>query len=170
MTYVPPPHLTQNWHVTKPGASGRRGMVASQSRDAALAGIAILDAGGNAIDAAVGTALALATMEPWNSGLGGIGFAMVHRAGQPRAEVVDFGPRSPARLDPARYALTGTQAADLFGWPAVEGDVNVHGPLSFAIPSAPAGYAFMHERWGRLPLADIIAPAQALARRGLPQD
>ncbi len=170
MPYAPPPHLTQNWHVTKPGASGRRGMVVSQSRDAALAGVAILDGGGNAIDAAIGTALALATMEPWNSGLGGIGFAMVHRAGQPRAEVVDFGPRSPARLDPARYRLTGDTAADLFGWPAVEGDVNVHGPLSFAIPSALAGYALMHERWGTAPLADVIAPALALAKRGLPQD
>lgn len=170
MPYVPPPHLTQNWHVSKPAASGRRGMVVSQSRDAALAGVAVLDAGGNAIDAAVATALALATMEPWNSGLGGIGFAMVHRAGQPRAEVVDFGPRAPARLDPARFPLTGATAADLFGWPAVEGDVNVHGPLSFAIPSALAGYDLMLSRWGRLPWADIIAPAQALAHCGLPQD
>jgi len=145
-------------------------MVVAQSRDAALAGVAVLDAGGNAVDAAVATALALAAVEPWNSGLGGIGFALVHRAGQPRAEIVDFGPRSPGRLDPPRFKLTGAQAADLFGWPAVEGDVNVHGPLSFAIPSAPAGYAFMHERWGRLPMAELFAPAQALARRGLPQD
>lgn len=170
MPYAAPPHLTQNWHLSKPAAIGRRGMVVSQSRDAALAGVAILDDGGNAIDAAVATALALATMEPWNSGLGGVGFAMVHRAGQPRADVVDFGPRAPGRLDTTRYTLTGAQAADLFGWPAVQGDVNVHGPLSFAIPSALAGYTLMHERWGRLPLADIIAPAQALAQRGLPQD
>src|SRR6266542_3492150 len=49
-----------------------------------------------AIAAAVATALALATHEPWNSGLGGIGFALVHRAGQKRADVVDFGPRAPA--------------------------------------------------------------------------
>ena len=170
MHYEPPPHLTQHWHVTKPAASGRRGMVVSQSRDAALAGVAVLDAGGNAVDAAVATALALAAMEPWNSGLGGIGFALVHRAGQSRAEVVDFGPVAPGRLDPSRFKLTGKVAADLFGWPEVEDDANVHGPLSFAIPSAPAGYGLMLERWGRLPLMDVIAPAQALARRGLPQD
>jgi gamma-glutamyltranspeptidase/glutathione hydrolase len=83
---------------------------------------------------------------------------------------VDFGPRAPGRLDPSRYKLTGKVAADLFAWPEVEGDINVHGPLSFAIPSSTAGYAFMLGRWGKLPLADVIAPAQALAKRGLPQD
>ena len=170
MTYVPPPHVTQNWQVTKPGASGRRGMVASQSRDAALAGVAALDAGGNAVDAAVATALALAAVEPWNSGLGGIGFAVVHRAGQARAEVVDFGPRAPRGLDASAFRLTGGTTRDLFSWPAVEGDANIHGPLSFVVPSAVAGYAEMHERWGRLPLDRLMAPAVALARRGLAQD
>ncbi len=170
MTYTPPDHVTQHWQLTKPAASGRRGMVVSQSRDAALAGVAILDAGGNAVDAAVGTALALAAVEPWNSGLGGIGFAVVHRAGQARAEVVDFGPRAPGKLEASRFKLTGKTAADLFAWPEVEGDANVHGPLSFAVPSSVAGYAHMHGRWGTLPLADVIGPAQALARRGLSQD
>ena len=164
------PHLTQNWQVTKPGASGRRGMVVSQSRDAALAGVMVLDAGGNAVDAAVATALALAAVEPWNSGLGGIGFAVVHRAGQPRADIVDFGPRAPGRLDPSLFRLTGRSKADLFTWPEVEGDANIHGPLSFAIPSALAGYAHMHGRWGVLPLQQVMAPALVLARRGLPQD
>lgn len=170
MTHVPPPHVTQNWHVTKPGAAGRRGMVASQSRDAALAGVAALDAGGNAVDAAVATALALAAVEPWNSGLGGIGFAVVHRAGQARAEVVDFGPRAPRGLDPSAFRLTGGTTRDFFSWPAVEGDANIHGPLSFVVPAAVAGYAEMHERWGRLPLDRLMAPAVALARRGLAQD
>lgn len=170
MAYHPPEHLTQHWKLTKPAATGRRGMVVSQSRDAALAGVALLDAGGNAIDAAVGTAIALAAMEPWNSGLGGIGFAVVHRAGQARAEVVDFGPRAPAKLHPDRFKLTGRIAKDLFAWPEVEGDTNVHGPLSFAVPSATAGYAHMHGRWGKLPLSELMAPAIALAKRGLPQD
>ena len=145
-------------------------MVVSQSRDAALAGVAVLDAGGNAVDAAVATALALAAVEPWNSGLGGIGFALLHRAGEARAETVDFGPRAPGRLDPARFKLTGRTAADLFAWPEVEGDANIHGPLSFAVPSAVAGYALLHGRFGTLPLREVMAPAVALARRGLPQD
>ena len=85
MQYTPPPHNTMHWQLTKPSAKGRRGIVAAQARSAAEAGVAILDAGGNAIDAAVGTALALATAEPWNSGLGGIGFAVVHRAGEKSA-------------------------------------------------------------------------------------
>jgi gamma-glutamyltranspeptidase/glutathione hydrolase len=170
MQYTPPPHITQHWQLAKPSATGRRGIVVSQAKGAAEAGVAVLDAGGNAIDAAVATALALATHEPWNSGLGGIGFALVHRAGQPRADVVDFGPRAPAATDPARYRLTGHMTTDLFAWPEVEGDINIHGPLSVAIPSSVAGYDHMHRQWGRLPLAEVIAPAIALARRGLPQD
>ncbi len=170
MTYSPAPHITQQWQLTKPSATGKRGMVAAQARSAAEAGVAILDAGGNAIDAAVGTALALATAEPWNSGLGGIGFALVHRAGQPKADVVDFGPVAPRGVNPGVFKLTGRMTTDLFAWPEVEGDANIHGPLSVAIPSALAGYDLMLRRWGKLPLPEIMAPAIALAKRGLPMD
>ncbi|HYZ21205.1 MAG TPA: gamma-glutamyltransferase [Rhodopila sp.] len=163
-------YTTQNWALTKPAARGRRGIVVSQSREAAEAGVAILQAGGNAIDAAVATALALAAAEPWNSGLGGVGFALVHRTGQKFAEVVDFGPVAPAALDASAFRLTGRMKQDLFAWPEVEDDANIHGPLSFAIPSATAGYAHMHHLWGRLPIAEVVAPAIALAKRGLPQD
>lgn len=170
MSNAPLPHQTQNWVLSKPAARGRRGIVVSQVRSAAEAGVAILDAGGNAIDAAVATALALAAVEPWNSGLGGIGFALVHRAGQASADVVDFGPVAPRGLNASAFKLTGRMKQDLFAWPEVAGDANIHGPLSFAIPSATAGYAHMHQLWGKLPLREVIAPAIALARRGLPQD
>ena len=170
MQFTPTPHSTQYWQLRKPAATGRRGMVVSQCKDAAEAGIAVLDAGGNAVDAAVATALALAAVEPWNSGLGGVGHAVVHRAGEARAEAVDFGPTAPAALDARRFKLTGRVAADLFAWPEVEGDANIHGPLSFVIPSAVAGLAEMHGRWGRLPLAEVAAPSIALAKRGLAQD
>lgn len=169
MAWTPPPHITQHWHVTKPGAAGRRGMVAAQARDAAEAGLAILEEGGNAADAAVATAFALAVVEPWNSGLGGIGFCQVAGPGLP-AETIDFGPVAPRALDPAAFPLTGRIKTDLFAWPEVEGDRNIHGPLSFAIPSAVAGYAELHARYGRLPLAVVLAPAIALARRGLSLD
>src|SRR5262245_40557988 len=117
MHFTPAPHTTQNWHVAKPAASGTRGMVVAQSKSAAEAGVAVLDAGGNAVDAAVATALALTAVEPWNTGLGGIGHALVHHAGQACAEWVDFGPMAPAWLDATRFKLTGRVAADLFAWP-----------------------------------------------------
>jgi gamma-glutamyltranspeptidase/glutathione hydrolase len=108
-------------------------------------------------------------MEPWNSGLGGIGFALVAGPGM-AAQTLDFGPVSPRKLDAAAFPMTGRMKQDLFSWPEVEGDRNIHGPLSFVIPSAVAGYTTLHEAHGRLPAADILAPAIALAKRGLAQD
>ena len=147
-------HLTQNWEIAKPGASSQGGIVAAQSRAAAT----------------VAAALALAAVEPWNSGLGGIGFMVVHRAGADHAEAIDFGPVAPRGLDPAAYPLTGATKTELFTWPQVEGDRNIHGPLAFAIPSAVRGYAMAVERFGRMPWRELAAPAAALARQGLPVD
>ena len=169
--YAPAPHVSQHWQVTKPAARGRKGIVASQSRSAAEAGVAVLEAGGNAADAAVAAAFTLATAEPWNSGLGGIGFAMVHRPGEREAQVVDFGPVAPKGVDPSAFPLTGKWKQDLFAWPEVVGDRNIHGPLSFVIPSSVAGYDLLRERFGTgMPVRDLLAPAVALAKRGLAQD
>src|SRR5215469_9170548 len=162
--------LMQNWRIRKPVAASRGGIVSSQNGVAAAAGAEILAAGGSAVDAVVATAFALAVREPWNSGLGGIGFMIVQPPGGARAEVVDFGPIAPAALDPAAFALTGETITELFTWPRVEGDRNIHGPLSFAIPSAVRGYATAVERFGRTPWRDLVAPAVALARQGLPVD
>jgi gamma-glutamyltranspeptidase/glutathione hydrolase len=162
--------LMQNWVVRKPVAVSRGGVVAAQNGVAAGVGAEVLAAGGSAVDAVVATAFALAVREPWNSGLGAIGFMVVTPPGGGRAEVVDFGPISPAGLDPAAYPLTGETATELFTWARVEGDRNMHGPLSFAIPSAVRGYAAAVERFGRTPWRDLVAPAVALARQGLPVD
>src|SRR5262245_25374945 len=162
-------HLVQNWRVEKPAAVSRDGLVVSQSLTAAKAGAHILREGGNAVDAAVATAFALAALEPWNSGLGGIGFMLVQRPGAPAA-VIDFGPVSPRGLDPKAFPLTGQQAGELFGWPQVEGDRNIHGALSIAVPGAVDGYGLALERFGSRPLAEVIAPAIALAERGIAVD
>ena len=162
--------LTQNWKIRKPGASSRGGIVVAQSGIAAQTGAEILAAGGTAVDAAIATALALAALEPWNSGLGGIGFMVVHRAGADHAEAIDFGPVAPRGLDPSLYPLTGATKTELFTWPQVEGDRNIHGPLAFAVPSAVRGYAAAVERFGHMPWRELAAPAAALAREGLPVD
>jgi gamma-glutamyltranspeptidase / glutathione hydrolase len=163
-------HLSQHWEVRKPGVSSKRGVVASQSGSAATVGAEILAAGGTAVDAAVATAFALAALEPWNSGLGGIGFMVVHEAGAASAMAIDFGPVAPHGLNPTFFPLTGATKTELFTWPQIEGDRNIHGPLSFAIPSAVRGYAAAVERFGRLTWRELIAPAIKLARQGLPVD
>ncbi|MGQ0665319.1 MAG: gamma-glutamyltransferase, partial [Pseudomonadota bacterium] len=129
----------------------------------------VLARGGNAVDAAVATAFALAAAEPWMSGLGGIGFMVVQAAGA-APSVVDFGPLAPRRLDPAAFALSGRPADDLFPWPGVEGERNAHGPWSIAVPGAVDGYGLALERFGTMSLAEAIAPAIPLAERGLPVD
>ncbi|HEX3860092.1 MAG TPA: gamma-glutamyltransferase [Stellaceae bacterium] len=162
--------LMQNWQVRKPVAVSRGGVVASQNGVAATVGAEILAAGGSAVDAVVAAAFALSVREPWNSGLGGIGFMVVSPPGGGRTEIIDFGPISPAGLDLAAYPLTGETITELFTWPRVVEDRNMHGPLSFAIPSAVRGYALAVERFGRTPWRELVVPAVALAKQGLPVD
>ena len=153
-------------------ARSRGGIVATQNRVAGEAGARILAAGGNAVDAAVATGFALATVEPWNSGLGGVGFMLVYLARENRVHVVDFGPISPRGLDPAAYPLVGggVTTRDLFTWPTVKDDRNVHGPLSIAVPGHVDGMGLALETFGTRKLADVLAPAIALADQGIAVD
>ena len=75
-----------------------------------------------------------------------------------------------SRLDPADYPLAGGMAGDLFGWPAVVGHRNLHGPLAVAIPGIADGLSIAHERFGTVPLAELVAPAAALADAGFAVD
>ncbi|MCC7485183.1 MAG: gamma-glutamyltransferase [Burkholderiales bacterium] len=165
-------HRVQNWHVRKPLAVSRGGIVATQNRLAGEAGARVLAAGGNAVDAAVTTAFALAAVEPWNSGLGGVGFLLCYAAAEDRVRVVDFGPVSPGRCDPADYPLVGEgkTTRDLFTWPSVKDDRNVHGPFSFAVPSEVEGLGLALEQFGTIPFADALAPAITLADEGIAAD
>src|SRR5687768_5721046 len=163
-------HRVQNWVVKKPLARSRGGIVATQNRVAGVAGARVLAAGGNAVDAAVATGLSLAAVEPWNSGLGGVGFMLVYLAKENRVEVVDFGPISPRGLDPADYPMTGGVTTDLFTWPTVKDDRNVHGPNSIAVPGHVDGLALALEKFGTMRFADVIKPAIALADQGIAAD
>jgi gamma-glutamyltranspeptidase/glutathione hydrolase len=146
-------------------------MVASQHYLASEAGARVLADGGNAMDAAIATSLAIGAVEPWMSGLGGGGHLLYYEAASGACHAVDFGMRASAGLDPSRYALAQTGIdGDLFGWPAVVEDRNVHGPLSIAVPGYLAGVATALERFGSRALADVIAPAIEHARAGMVVD
>ena len=158
----------ETWSQSKPPVVGRRGVVASQNVQASEVGAAVLAAGGNAADAAVATALALTVAEPWMSGLGGGGFALIYEAKTGRVRSLDFGMVSARGLNTADYPLDPSRAAaaDLFGWPAVVEDRNLQGFHSIAVPGTCAGYAKLLSEFGSWSWADAISPAVAMAERG----
>ncbi|HEV7369634.1 gamma-glutamyltransferase family protein [Arenibaculum sp.] len=163
------PAFSHGLRAAKAAVRSRHGVVASQNRAASEAGARVLEAGGNAVDAAVATALALHVVEPWMSGLAG-GGALVFRAAGGEVRVVDFPMISPAALDPADYPVLGGADLDLFGWPRVEGDRNLLGATAVAVPGVVDGLATALDRFGTRGWADMAAPAIALAERGLPVD
>ncbi len=155
--------------VRKASAQGRNGAVVSQSRVATEAGLKVLRAGGNAVDAAIATSLAVGVAEPWMSGLGGGGLCLIYRARDQKVFGFDFGMRAPRALDPADYPLDpdGGMAGDLFGWPKVVEDRNLHGATAVAVPGMTAGLGLLHERFGSRSWASLFESAIALADEGL---
>ena len=132
-------------------AAARGGMVVSSSAHAAAAGAAILKAGGNAVDAAVATAFALAVTQPFSAGLGGGAFALLRT---PDGEVI--------ALD-AREIAPAAATRDMYLQRGLPERPSVHGPLAVAVPGFTAGMAMLLERWGTLPLARVLEPAIALS-------
>lgn len=167
MSHIP---NEESWEVVKPAVEGGNGLVASQHRQASAVGAEVLRQGGNAVDAAVATGLAIGCVEPWMSGIGGGGFMMVHVAKERKTYAVEFGMVAPQGLDPETYPLREDQAGDLFGWPGVVEDRNIHGPHSIAVPGHVAGMALALERFGTRSWQDSIAPAIDLAEQGLLAD
>ncbi|HYM03830.1 MAG TPA: gamma-glutamyltransferase [Stellaceae bacterium] len=160
----------ENWNIAKPEIRSRHGIVVAQHARAAAVGAEILAAGGNAVDAAVATAFALGVVEPWMSGIGGVGFLVYGEAATGRVQVVDFSAVAPSALDPRRYPVIGGKSDELFAWPRVEGDRNLKGYESICVPGSVDGLGLAVERFGRLRFADVIAPACRLAEEGLPID
>ncbi len=131
--------------------------IASAHPLASRAGYRVLEQGGNAFDAAVAIAAALAVVEPHGSGLAGGGFFLLHRAADGYQVMVDARERAPA-------AATRDMYLDAGGNP-VPG-ASTDGPLAAGIPGEPAALEHLSRRYGRLPLAQSLAPAIRLAREG----
>lgn len=145
----------------------RGGVVAAQHRRAAEAGAAILEAGGDAVDAAIATSFAVGVVEPWMSGVAAGGCMVLWRAKERKACVIDYGMRSPEALDPAHYPIVGGRDPELFSWPRVEDDRNVQGASAVAVPGVVAGMELAHRRFARLPWRELVMPAARLAREGM---
>ncbi len=144
------------------------GIVATQSRKAAEIGAEVLAAGGDCVDAVIATTFALGVLEPWMSGVGGGGAMVLYRAREDKYEVIDYGMRAPDSLRAEDYPLTGHGAAsDIFPWPRVKDDRNLHGPGSVAVPGVVAGMEEAHRRHAKMPWQDLLAPSVKLAGEGL---
>jgi len=141
-----PPHK----RAYRPVVMGRRGAVASAHPLASMAGIQMLLAGGNAVDTAVAVAATLNVVEPFMSGVGGVGLMLLSRGSQ--RHVLDFIGRAPRAADPA--ACTDDELAG--------------GPKSCATPGNLGGWLVALERFGSMDPARVLAPAIALAEQGVP--
>jgi gamma-glutamyltranspeptidase / glutathione hydrolase len=133
----------------------RGGAVATAHPIASKAALTALEQGGNAVDAAVAAALALAVVGPYDSGLGGGGFALVHEASG-KAHVLDFREVAPAAARREMFVKNGK----------VDPALSLDGALAVAVPGAAKGYVELHRRFGKLPLAKVAAPAIAAAKKG----
>jgi gamma-glutamyltranspeptidase/glutathione hydrolase len=136
------------------------GMVASQEAQATRIGVDVLKRGGNAIDAAVAVGFALAVTLPKAGNLGGGGFMLVHLAGRNETVAIDYRETAPA-------AATRDMFLDPNGTPDPKTSRDTG--LSVGVPGTVAGLALALERYGsgRFALADLIAPAERLAREGI---
>jgi len=139
----------------------RNGVVTSANPLASEAGLEILQAGGNAADAAVATAFAIGVVEPQMSGLGGSGAALVWMKSDRKPAYLDF--YAAQLVDEWQARVGAEQPSTQQSERTQPGDLRVVG-----IPGEVAGLLALHEKYGRLPLERVMAPAIRLAGGGFP--
>ncbi len=153
-------------HLTNAGVCGAEepstsvamspaGVVAADHEAASQVGASLLANGGNAVDAAVGTLLALGVVNPFASGIGGGGFCLVRPIGG-AVTVLDFRERAPRRADPDMFVRDGQ----------VDMKLALVGGLAVGVPGEARGLEALHQKYGKLPWKDVVEPARALAAGG----
>src|SRR4051812_26530978 len=147
-----PANARQGSHF-RAGASGTMGVVATESPAAARVGRGVLEAGGNAIDAAAATVFALNVARPQGCGIGGGGF-LVYRSRTGKVRSLDFRETGPAALRPDQFQGNGIYK-------------QFTGHTTVGVPGVVAGMDAALARYGRLSFRQAIAPAQQLARDGV---
>lgn len=135
----------------------RHAMVATVETHATDIGVAVLQSGGNAVDAAIAVGLALAVTHPSAGNIGGGGFMLV-RFADGRSTFLDFRERAPEKASRNMYL-------DAAGKPTKDSEV---GYRAAGVPGTVRGFEYASKKYGRKPWADLVAPAVALAEKGFP--
>lgn len=140
-------------------AEGKRFALASQGEATSAAGRAMLDKGGNVVDAFAAMSFALSVERPHSTGIGGGGFLLLQMKGWASPKAFDFRERAP-------YAASENMYLDNYG--KVIPRKSVEGALSAGTPGLVRGVLALHEKYGRLSRAEVMAPAIKLAEKGFP--
>lgn len=133
------------------------GMVATSQPLATQVGLDILQQGGSAVDAAIAANAALGLMQPMSNGMGGDLFAIVWDPRTRRLHGLNGSGRSPASLTRAEFTAAGVETA-----------IPSRGPLAVTVPGCVDGWFTLHEKFGRLPMREVLQPAIQYAREGFP--
>ena len=144
----------------KPLVTAKKHMVVAAHPLAAEAGLAILRKGGSAVDAGIAVQMVLNLVEPQSSGLGGGGYILYWDAGSKQLASIDGRETAPAAATPGLFL-------DADGKPLPR-DAAMASGLSIGVPGALAALALAHDKYGKLPWAELFEPAIALAREGFP--
>ncbi len=155
--YVTDDPNAKPFYSDRQGVIGRKGMVASAHPEASKVGADILKAGGNAIDAAVATHLALAVVHPSAGNLGGGGF-LVYRAKTGQSFALDFREKAPFAATRDMYLDSTGNVVKNMAWLGISAS---------GVPGSVDGMVTMHQRFGRLPWKQVVQPAIDLAQNGV---
>jgi len=157
-----------DWTATRGGASGERGVVAAGHEAEVEAGLAMLEAGGNAFDALVAAAFVSYVVEPFNCGIGGYGHLSAFEAASGELVSVSHYLRAPGAARPDMFEIDEARGLKYYETPWTRGMQAERGPLAVGVPGAIAGLYWSQRRFGRLPWPQVIGPALEEARAGLP--
>jgi len=152
--------ITGKTFATRSEVLAQRGMVCTSQPLASQAGIDVLKAGGSAVDAALAANATLGLMEPVSCGIGGDLFAIVYSAKDNKLYGLNASGRSPIGLS---FELMQEELAKL-----KRTTIPSHGMLCISVPGAVDGWFELHQRFGKLPMGQVLAPAIHYAREGFP--
>jgi gamma-glutamyltranspeptidase/glutathione hydrolase len=145
----------------QPTATGRGGAIATVDLEASEAGMDILEAGGNAVDAAVAAAAVLGVTEPFSCGIGGGGFMTIYRASNKSVTTIDHRETAPEAMHPQSFFEGGA--------PLAFDDARFSG-LSAGVPGTVRGWSRALSRYGTMSLGRVLQPARRVARQGFEID